>query len=250
MNEPYYKAYEKRYQAVFSAGAKRWGHSPDDEVLYNTLKSWVEENNLQGKSIIEYACGEGACGVILSELGCIYHGVDISPAAIEKSKQLLETYPNATVEVLDMVKESVKGKYDAALDCMGLHMLVTDNDRELYLENAYNSLKDRSPMLFFRESYRRNGAYRGAVNSIEEWAQITGEDYETLQLRQVRSSDNGDVIEVLVPLLPARAKDKNGYIEEFENISLDVEKFIEMDDSTVIPHSASIYVRKSDRSLL
>jgi hypothetical protein len=48
MNEPYYKAYEKRYQTVFSAGAKRWGHSPDDEVLYNTLKLWVEENNLQG----------------------------------------------------------------------------------------------------------------------------------------------------------------------------------------------------------
>ena len=250
MNEPYYKAYEKRYQAVFSAGAKRWGHSPDDEVLYNTLKSWVEENKLQGKSIIEYACGEGACGVILSELGCIYHGVDISPAAIEKSKQLLETYPNATVEVLDMVKKSVKGKYDAALDCMGFHMLVTDNDRELYLENAYNSLKERSPMLFFRESYRRSGAYRGAVDSIKEWAQITGEDYETPQLRQVRSSDNGDVVEVLVPLLPARAKDKNGYIEEFENIGFDVEKFIEMDVSTVIPHSASIYVRKVDRSEL
>ena len=28
MNEPYYNAYEKRYQAVFSAGVKRWGHSP------------------------------------------------------------------------------------------------------------------------------------------------------------------------------------------------------------------------------
>ena len=89
MNEPYYKAYEKRYQAVFSAGAERWGHSPDDAVLYNTLKSWVEENHLQGKSIIEYACGEGACGAILSELGCIYHGVDISPSAIEKSQKIL-----------------------------------------------------------------------------------------------------------------------------------------------------------------
>jgi hypothetical protein len=43
MKEPYYMAYEKRYQAVFSAGAKRWGHSPDDDVLYNTLKSWVEK---------------------------------------------------------------------------------------------------------------------------------------------------------------------------------------------------------------
>lgn len=244
MSEPYYMAYEKRYQAVFSAGAERWGHSPDNEVLYNTLKSWVEENNLQGKSIIEYACGEGASGVILSELGCIYHGVDISPSAIEKSKKLLKTYPNATVEVLDMVKESVKKKYDAALDCMGFHMLVTDNDRYLYLKNAYNSLKENSPMLFFRESYRGDGAYYGVVHSVEEWAQITGEDYKTLQARQVKNACNGSVVEVLLPLLPARAKDKNGYIEEFEDIGFNVEKFIEMDVSTAIPHSASIYVRK------
>ena len=67
MKEPYYMAYEKRYQAVFSAGAKRQGHSPDDGVLYNTLKSWVEENHLQGKTIVEYACGEGACGEDFSE---------------------------------------------------------------------------------------------------------------------------------------------------------------------------------------
>ena len=46
---------------------------------------------------------------------------------------LLEKYPNANCEVLDMVKESVTEKYDAALDCMGLHMLVTDNDRKNYL---------------------------------------------------------------------------------------------------------------------
>ena len=244
MKEPYYKAYEKRYQAAFSAGAERWGHSPDDEVLYNTLKAWVEENNLQGKRIIEYACGEGACGVILSELGCIYHGVDISPSAIEKTEKLLEKYPNATVEVLDMVKESVKEKYDAALDCMGFHMLVTDKDRELYLKNAYNSLKENSPMLFFRESYRKDGTYYGIVNSIEEWEQITGEDYRSLQARQVRSSYDGNVVEVLIPLLPARAKDKNGYFEEFEGVGFNVENFVEMDASTAIPHSASIYVRK------
>ena len=244
MKEPYYKAYEKRYQAAFSAGAERWGHSPDDEVLYNTLKAWVEENNLQGKTIIEYACGEGACGVILSELGCIYHGVDISPSAIEKAKKLLEKYPNATVEVLDMVKESVKEKYDAALDCMGLHMLVTDKDRELYLKNAYNSLKENSPMLFFRESYRKDRTYYGIVNSIEEWEQITGEDYKTLQSRQVKNSGDGGVVEVLVPLLPARAKDKNGYIEELEKVGFDVERFVEMNVSNAIPYSASIYVRK------
>ena len=170
--------------------------------------------------------------------------MDISPSAIEKSKKLLEAYPDATVEVLDMVQESVEEKYDAALDCMGLHMLVTDKDRYLYLKNAYHSLKENSPMLFFRESYRREGAYHGAVDSVTEWAHITGEDYNTLQSRQVKNASDGDVVEVLVPLLPARAKDQNGYIEEFENIGFDVEKFIEMDVSTAIPHSASIYVRK------
>ena len=244
MKEPYYKAYEKRYKAVFSAGVERWGHSPDNKVLYNALKLWVEKNNLQGKSIIEYACGEGACGVILSKLGCVYHGVDISPSAIEKSRKLLEAYPNATVEVLDMVKESVREKYDAALDCMGFHMLVTDDDRYLYLKNAYNSLKENAPMLFFKESYRRGEAYQGAVNSVEEWAQITGEDYKTLQSRQVKNSFDGGIVEVLVPLLPARAKDQNGYIEELENIGFEVEKFVEMDVFLDIPHSASIYVRK------
>lgn len=246
MRKPYYMAYEKRYQAVFSAGAERWGHSPNDDVLFNTLKAWVEENDLKGKSIIEYACGEGACGVILSELGCNYHGVDISPSAIEKSKKLLAKYPNAKVEVLDMVKECVVEKYDAALDCMGLHMLITDNDRKSYLQNAYNALNSGAPMLLFRESYRKDGVYCGVINSIEEWAQITGDDYNTPQLRQVRNAEDGRNVEVFVPLCPARAKDKNGYIEELEGVGFSVEKFVEMDVSTAIAHSASIYIRKTN----
>ena len=151
-NEPYYLAYEKRYRAVYSAGVERWGHSPDDKVLFDTLKRWVEENSLAGKRVIEYACGEGACGVILSDLGCIYHGVDISPSAVEKSRQTLDGFPNATVDVMDMVKERTNDKYDAALDCMGLHMLITDSDRSRYLKNAYDSLHEGAPMLFFRES--------------------------------------------------------------------------------------------------
>ena len=245
MSEPYYMAYEKRYQAAYSAGAERWGNSPEDENLYNVLKNWVEENGLKGKKIIEYACGEGACGVILSKLGCAYYGVDISPSAIEKSNKLLENYPNANCEVLDMVKECVNEKYDAALDCMGLHMLITDADRKNYLQNVYRALNIGSPMLLFRESYRKDGVYRGIVNSIEDWVQITGDDYETPQLRQVRNAVNGKEVEVFVPLLPARAKDMEGYIEEIEAVGFVVENFVEMDVSKAIAQSASIYIRKT-----
>ena len=67
-------------------------------------------------------------------------------------------------------------------------------------------------MLF--RSYRKEGVYSGIVNSIEEWVQITGEDYTTPQLRQVRNAKDGNNLEVFVPTLPARAKDKNGYVQE------------------------------------
>lgn len=244
MKDPYYMAYEKRYQAVFAAGAAWWGCPPDEEVRYRALERWVEENSLKSKSVVEYACGEGACGVILSELGCVYHGVDVSPTAAEKARKRLEKYPNATVSVLDMVKERVSGEYDAALDCMGLHMLITDDDRACYLRNAYASLKEGAPMLFFRESYREDGTYRGVVHSIDEWARITGDDYETPQPRQVRNTADGSTMEVLIPFLPARAKDKIGYTEEFEEIGFTMENFMEMDVSWAIAHSASIYVRK------
>lgn len=61
-NKPYYLAYEKRYKSAYEAGAERWGHSPEDEELYATLKAWVKDNHLKGKGIVEFACGEGAGG--------------------------------------------------------------------------------------------------------------------------------------------------------------------------------------------
>lgn len=247
MNEPYYMAYEKRYRAVFEAGATSWGHSPSDPVLYEALKTWVEENGLQGKKVVEFACGEGACGVILSELGCMYQGYDISPTAIGTAGRNLSSCPNASADVLDMVKEKASGTYDAALDCMGLHMLVTDKDRASYLKNAREALRDRAPMLFFREAYRNglggDSAYKGSVRSFDEWKIISGCDYETPQIRTAKT-ENGTV-EVSIPLVPARAKDKEDYIAEMEAVGFIVEDFIEMSDSDAIPLSASIFVRKA-----
>ncbi|MBR3933822.1 MAG: hypothetical protein IKJ68_07965 [Clostridia bacterium] len=100
-------------------------------------------------------------------------------------------------------------------------------------------------MLLFRESYRRENVYDGIVNSIEEWVRITGEDYTTPQLRQVKNAETGQNVDVFVPILPARAKDKKGYIKEFESIGFNVENFIEMDVSGAIITSANIYLIKT-----
>jgi len=124
MNE-YHLLYEKRYQKVYEAGAEWWGHTPDDDELTKMLTEWVNYNNLKGKRVIEFFCGEGAAGVILSKLGCVYQGVDISPSALQKAKDSLQSYPNAVVTELNVVTGKIDGLYDAALDVMGFHMLVS-----------------------------------------------------------------------------------------------------------------------------
>lgn len=239
--KPYYMAYESRYQKVYEAGAELWGHSPDDEELISTLTAWVKENKLKGKRIIEFACGEGASGVILSKLGCIYHGVDIAPSAIEKARCALKNYPNATVSLLDMVNQKVDGIYNAGLDVMGLHMLVTDSDRSSYLKNAFTCLKNGAPMLFLRESYAVN-AYEGQVASFDDWLAITDGDYETPQQRTVKCENNE--IEVYVPLIPARAKTREGYMHEMMEIGFAIDAIQEMKTSNKIICSASICVHK------
>lgn len=245
-NKPYYLAYEKRYKTVYESGAERWGHSLDDEELYTTLKAWVEDNHLKGKSIVEFACGEGASGVILSELGCHYTGFDISSSAVKKANNTLRNYPNARADIFDMVKQRPIEKYDAALDCMGLHMLVTDGDRQAYLKNAFWSLKDNAPMLFYKEAYRddkhRDQIVKSPVGSYEEWLKITGDDYDTPFARKVDTA-NGE-LEVMLPLVPSRANDRSGYMNEMRLAGFTVERFIEMESSKRIQYSASIYVRK------
>ena len=240
MKEPqlYYTAYEKRYRAAYDAGIPLWGHGPDDESLAAVLAEWVEINNLAGKRIIEFACGEGSSGVILSKLGCIYHGVDIALSALEKAKYALADYPDASVSLLDMVRETDGGIYDAALDVMGFHMLVTDADRAAYLHNACASLKPGAPMLFFRESYRRD-MEEITVSSFDEWVRMSGSDYITPEKREMRGK------EVWIPLLPARARSEAGYRKEFTGAGFTVEQFEEMEISRQISFSASIYVRKT-----
>lgn len=237
--EPYYMAYENRYRKVFAAGAALWGHSPDDEILVRTLSRFVADNDLCGKRIIEFACGEGSCGIILSKLGCVYHGVDIAPSAVERAALAVAGFPNASVSRLDMVNDRVIGQYDAALDVMGFHMLVTDGDRRKYLENVNASLLTGAPALFFRESYRTD-AYSGEVATFEDWCRISGSDYKTPELRRVMGSD----ITVDIPLVPARARNKADYIAEIQSAGFVVDDFVEMDINMQCPYSASIFAHK------
>ena len=240
-DKPYYGAYEKRYSAAYSAGVKYWGFTPDNEELREILARWVEENSLSGKRVVEYACGEGAAGAMLCELGCIYTGADCSPTALVRANETLSEYSNATLLQLDLTRERPEGVFEAALDIMGLHMLVTDSDREKYLSNMRTCLAPGASVLFLFENYRVD-AYSGEIATFDDWARITGSDYSTPLERKV--INNGVEYTVEVPLLPARAKNREDYITELERAGFAVERFVECSENPYCNFAVHIFARK------
>ena len=231
--QPYYGVYENRYRQVYNASGQRWGTAPDDPLLVETLHRWIEDHQLAGKRIIEFACGEGGPGVVFAGKGCLYHGVDISTAALETARTTLAAFPSATVARLDMVRERPDGRYDAAFDCMGLHMLVLDSDRAAYLANAFASLVPGAPMLFYHESHDPN-ASEEHVASFAEWLTLTQDDYHTPE----RRTDIPNV-ELYIPKVPSRARSDEGYRCEFEAAGFIVERI-----DHIKPGWATIHVRK------
>jgi len=240
-DQPYYLAYETRYQKAYAAGADFWGHTPEDEELTEYLSKWVKQNNLEGKKIIEFFCGEGASGVILSKMGCDYHGVDISPTAAEKARNMIKEYPGAKITELNVVSDQIDETYDAALDVMGIHMLVTDTDRVGYLKNAFSCLIKGAPILFFRELYaeRANDQF---MNSYDEWLSASKNDYTTPKL--MNFIKDGKEIEIQLPSVPGRSKTRDGYKCELSEAGFIVDSIIEMEPSRKTPNSVSIYAHK------
>ena len=241
MDKQYYEAYEGRYQAVQSVSRDLfWGHSPEDEELISHLSEWVKTHALAGRKVVEFCCGEGGSGAVLSSLGCLYQGYDIAPSAISKAKDTLKSFQNAAVEVRNLVTETLpENAFDAALDVMGFHMLVVDSDRKAYLANMFHALKPGAPAFFFHQLYRRE-IYRGPVETFEDWKTISGKDYSTPEEREI--GETGKT--VLIPLVPGRARNKEDYIAELEAAGFIVDRFMEMGENHKAPWSCSFHVHK------
>ncbi|MCL2420248.1 MAG: class I SAM-dependent methyltransferase [Defluviitaleaceae bacterium] len=179
--------------------------------------------------------------MILSQLGCVYHGVDIAPSALEKARNSLLDYPTATLEKLNVVTGKVSGMYDAALDVMGFHMLVTDPDRMAYLKNAWSCLKNNAPMFFFREMCDEN-MHSGFIDTFEQWLAVSNHDYTTP--RQLNYKIDGKEVEIQIPCVPGRSVNKASYTRELAEAGFIVDSIIEMPPSYKCGESVSIYVHK------
>lgn len=245
MDGKYYHAYEARYQAVQQVpGDFFWGHAPGDQEMREYLADWIGKHALAGKTVVEYCCGEGGGGVALCDLGCNYQGYDVAPSAVRKAASLLSGFAQASVCVRDLVgNPPPENSFDAAFDSMGLHMIVVDSDRSAYLSGMCRALKPGAPAFFFHQSYREN-AYEGPVASFDDWKRISGSDYSTPQTREI--GDTGVTVEI--PLVPARARTKAGYLADLKSAGFVVDEIIEMGENTKCIFSVSIFAHKPGTS--
>jgi len=239
--KPYYTAYDKRYRAVYEQGADHWLFLPDYETIKITIYDFVSRFGLKGRKIVDLGCGEGLGGLEFAKLGCIYQGFDISPAAIDKSRVLLSSYQNAQVAVFDVVREELpRATFDAGIDIGCLHMLVTDADRHKYLTNVFNCLIAGAPMLFAHQRLE-NTEYDGQVKNYRQWLNISGDDVDNPQERP--AVKDGQIIPVRIPLIASRPRTEDGYRNELENHSFEIQEL------TRIRNTVNILVIKPNRDL-
>lgn len=229
MKKKYYRSYEDRYQTVYSQGVKYWSGFPQEvaEELAG-LEAFLEFAGAcpDTHRILEPGCGEGHLAVVLAERGFRYVGVDLAPSAIAKARRRLEEAGlTGLAEFLlhDATDLSClpEAEFDMALDNKFLHMLVVDGDREKYLATLHNVLKPGAYVMF--NELHREDAYDGPITSFEQYMEVFRPDLATVEERT--AYNDGTMVKVHIPRVPARFKDKRGYAAELERAGFRMVRF-------------------------
>ena len=130
---------EKRLRAQWTKYAQDWIET-DQAVRTGMLDSWMLDalEEVSGKSVIDIGCGEGRFCRLLSDLGAVVTGVDLTEALIEQAHSVgskRETYLVGDAETLD-------GVCDDGFDLAVSYIVLTDLfDYRRSIREAYRVLR-------------------------------------------------------------------------------------------------------------
>ena len=156
-------------------------NSNHEELKSNFKKA---ENNIlpylsnlkSGSKILDFGCGVGRLAPMITNLGYLYHGIDISKTAIVAAWKL--DIPTASFEVSDMVSYSGTG-YDLAICYSVLLHITSDTEWKQALSTLVNCTEPGGSVLIIDtipvEPYgetashvkiRTHDQYLGAVSEL------------------------------------------------------------------------------------
>ena len=170
----YYEAYEKRYRQVHGKGLS-WASEKNSPIVLEMLQKYGKE---EGK-ILDVGCGEGRDCLFLLEKGFDVQAVDISEEAIRYCRERAGKGNEARFHAVDVCRGSLEGAFDFIYSVATLHMLVEQEDRDLYLAFIREHLAQGGYALILSMGdgvQERESDVRGAFEDVARPHWETGEE--------------------------------------------------------------------------
>ena len=123
----YYEAYDERYKTVHLKGVS-WSREKSSPIELDIIKKYKINAS---STILEIGCGEGRDSKTVLESGYNLFATDISKEAIEYCKNIMPLY-KAHFGILDCLNDKHQNKYDFIYSVAVIHMLVLEEDRNLF----------------------------------------------------------------------------------------------------------------------
>lgn len=231
----YYSAYESRYRQVYRQGVEYWADDPRELAsATGQLDRFLSAYSLHPDTsvLIEFGCGEGNLARHLVEKGFAYCGIDISESALRKARARIGASDQARFLHGDVLSlSSVRsGSFDAGIDNFCLQMLVVDSDRAAYLSEVLRVIKPGG-CAFFHEILQE-ARYGHRIDSFQDYVALSGFDGTALEAREAYSG--GKRTEILLPRVPSRFNDLEGYRDELTGAGFRVERLLDRGHQCVV----------------
>lgn len=223
----YYLAYDERYKKAHSEGILWFSKNPTPDLL-----KWIEHYDISKQDkICEVGCGEGRDALHLGIKGYKVKGIDASESAINKCKELvnknLENVEFEVEEIINLDNSEIE-KYKWIYSVGVLHMLVDDNDRNLFLKSIYNML-DR-------------GGHVLLVNMGDGEGEMKTDTSKAFEIQE--RSNNSEGKKVMVASTSYRSINWENHIKELEDAGFLIEKTINTQNNEY-GNCMVVYLKKS-----
>ncbi len=137
------KIYED-FAEVYSSGK----YPEFSKAMADILPELLEEFGVEGKDLLDIACGEGTFAVKMAEKGFDVVGIDISPKQIEIAKEK-DVDEEIDFKIQDMRELSSQGRFDV-VTCWydSLNYILDKEDLRRVFKGVYNSLRKDGIFVF------------------------------------------------------------------------------------------------------
>jgi SAM-dependent methyltransferase len=210
--------FEDRYRQTYAAGASTW-----ETLTPNlALDLFIEEFGDRLRSVIDLGTGEGRDAIYLALKGFEVTGVDVAPTGLKKAQELARKHgvgPIFLQRDAVYLRGFLPGTFDAAINMGCLHLVDTQEARDLHLQRVFDVLK---PGGFFLVGHCRQHWLKGF------WSVVDYEDAKNRRAGELiptrlRGAD-GTAIQIMMPVLRHAVRTQSDLTLELETVGLRVIK--------------------------